>query len=247
MRKVLTFGITQEQQKIITDAVSDKYDVVDVTACFTDLIAIPAEAVVICPSKLSSDSIKTFNEVFGEDYDTWVVFTEKPNLNIEVMYTLECEPETMWNTIEALQGRYELPEQVKEAYNYKEDVLKEIKEIFEPDRDLSMRDKMARIYNCCTPYTYINKIVEHIPDLKLREKVPYRYELNHILLAVMLAHDLVERDNLFVNLYMDGVEIEDNKEAASPFISYDVKWICSLSDLIHDHYRKVLQKNNMDF
>lgn len=247
MRKVLTFGITQEQQQIIADAVSDKYDVVDVTECFTDLIAIPAEAVVICPSKLSSDSIKTFNEIFGEDYDTWVVFTEKPSLDIEVMYTLEREPEIMWDTIEALQGRYELPEQVKEAYNYKEDVLNEIKAIFEPDRDLSMWDKMALIYNCCTPYTYLNKIVDHIPDLKLREKVPYRYELNHILLAVMLAHGLVEKDYLFANLHMDGVEIEDNKESASPFSSYDVKWICSLSDLIQDHYRKALQKNNVDF
>ena len=79
MKKVLTFGITQEHQQTIADAVSDKYDVLDVTECFTDLMAIPAAAVVISPSKLNSDSIKTFNEMFGEDYDTLVVFTEKPN------------------------------------------------------------------------------------------------------------------------------------------------------------------------
>ncbi len=226
---------------MITDAVSDKYDVVDVTECFTDLIAIPAEAVVVCPSKLSSDSIKTFNEVFGKDYDTWVIFTEKPDLNIGVMYTLECEPEIMSDTIETLQGRYELPEQIKKAYNYKKGILNEIEKIFEPDRNLSMTDKVALIYKCCKPYIYLNRIVEHIPDLKLREKVPYRYELDHILLAVMLAHDLVEKDYLFANLHMDG-KIKDNKEASSPFISYDAKWICSLSDLIRDHYRKALQK-----
>ena len=237
MRKVLTFGITQKQQQIITAAVSNQYEVVDTTACFTDLIAIPAEAVILCPSKLSSDSIEIFHEIFGEEHDTRIIFTEEPMFHANIMYTLEHDPNTMRDTIKTLQDRYELPAQIREAVQYREDTLHKIQEIFEPDSALSMRDKVAQIYHCCTPYTYLNQIVTHIPHLKFREKVPYRYELNHILLAVMLAHGLVEKEHLLADF------CADDAESKTPFLSHDIQWICSLSALIRDHYGKVLQKN----
>jgi hypothetical protein len=72
--KVLMYGVTAEQENLVKERHDSEYDIVK-TECFTDIIAIPAEIVVVNPEKLSITELEQMNEVFQHDFFTLVLFT----------------------------------------------------------------------------------------------------------------------------------------------------------------------------
>lgn len=222
MRKVLTFGITQEQHDTIKEAFTDQYDVVDVTESFTDLLAVPADAIIIGPSAMNEKEALMFDEVFRHDMDTSIIFTRDDHIVSNYLYMIEDNPETMESTIRELQERFNLPDELKDAYEYRDEVLAGITAAKEVDEELSLRSQIAAIYNSCIPYEKLNQIMNHIPELKPKEKYPYRSEFNMVLDAFMLSQKII------------GPEDTDYSDENGEI---DRQWIQSLAESVKRHLR----------
>lgn len=82
------------------------------------------------------------------------------------------------------------------------------------------------MYNNCNIYEKLNEIIEYLPELKSKEKVPYRTELNSMLDAFMIAHGLMA---------IDGIDFVDESD-----IGYEREWITSLADSFYEHYENIV-------
>jgi hypothetical protein len=72
--KILMYGLTDEEESKVQNRHGKDYEIVK-TDCFTDIIAIPAEMVIVNPEKLSETELKQMNEVFQHDCFTLILFT----------------------------------------------------------------------------------------------------------------------------------------------------------------------------
>lgn len=72
--KILMYGLTDEQENLVKELHGATYDIVK-TVCFTDILAVPAEMVVVNPEKMSVMEQKQMNEVFQHDNFTLILFT----------------------------------------------------------------------------------------------------------------------------------------------------------------------------
>ena len=72
--KILMYGLTAGQENLVQKCHGAAYEIVK-TACFTDILAIPAEMVVVNPKKMSVTEQKQMNEVFQHDNFTLILFT----------------------------------------------------------------------------------------------------------------------------------------------------------------------------
>lgn len=74
--KILMYGLTAGQENLVQERHSAAYEIVK-TDCFTDILAIPAEMVVVNPEKMSVTEQKQMNEVFQHDNFTLILFTNE--------------------------------------------------------------------------------------------------------------------------------------------------------------------------
>lgn len=74
--KILTYGLTAGHEKLVQERHGAAYEIIK-TDCFTDILAIPAEMVVVNPEKMSVMEQKQMNEVFQHDNFTLILFTNE--------------------------------------------------------------------------------------------------------------------------------------------------------------------------
>jgi len=74
--KILMYGLTAKQENLVKERHGTAYEIVK-TDCFTDIIAIPVEMVVVNPEKMSLTEQKQMNEVFQHDNSTLILFTNE--------------------------------------------------------------------------------------------------------------------------------------------------------------------------
>ena len=74
--KILMYGLTAGQENLVQERHGAAYEIVK-TDCFTDILAIPAEMVVVNPKKMSVTEQKQMNEVFQHDNFTLILFTNE--------------------------------------------------------------------------------------------------------------------------------------------------------------------------
>ena len=84
--KILMYGLTAGQENLVQERHGAAYEIVK-TDCFTDILAIPAEMVVVNPKKMSVTEQKQMNEVFQHDNFTLILFTNE--FDKEVMPNLK--------------------------------------------------------------------------------------------------------------------------------------------------------------
>ncbi len=84
--KILMYGLTAKQENLVKERHGTVYEIVK-TDCFTDIIAIPAEMVVVNPEKMSVMEQKQMNGVFQHDNSTLILFTNE--FDKEVMPNLK--------------------------------------------------------------------------------------------------------------------------------------------------------------
>lgn len=224
---IITYGLTS-QQNMILNCEFPNNEIRDVTECFTDLIAVPAIAIVINPYKLSEYETSVFNELFKYDYDTCIIFTNKPIGINQVLYVREEDHIGLTDTVKAIKETLDLPRQYACAVKRLSNVITDIRNVLNGDDDLPMSSKIVNIDSGCFVYEVITLLLKHKKTLKLRERYPYRVELNSILMSMMLAHGYIRIEDL------------DESEDIS---FYDNEWIASLSENIRNHYRKTVNLN----
>ena len=74
--KILMYSLTAGQENLVQERHGAAYEIVK-TDCFTDILAIPAEMVVVNPKKMSVTEQKQMNEVFQHDNFTLILFTNE--------------------------------------------------------------------------------------------------------------------------------------------------------------------------
>ena len=224
---IMTYGLSETQMEILRREFPSEY-IKDVTDCFTDLIAIPAAAVVVNPDTLADDEKSAFNEVFEHDFNTCISVLGSWD-DMQFVHVAEDDYVNMEETISAIKDRYSIPDEFAKFNQKKENVIARINVAFENDPDASYLSQIGHINSTSIPYDNLTKIMEHIPELKAKEKVPYRIELNSILQAVMIAHGILS--------------IDDIDFVSEPDIGYEREWIASLADSISKHYENTVLKN----
>lgn len=74
--KILVYGLTAELENLVQERHGAAYEIVK-TDCFTDILAIPAEIVVVNPKKMSVTEQKQMDEVFQHENFTLILFTNE--------------------------------------------------------------------------------------------------------------------------------------------------------------------------
>lgn len=224
---IMTYGLSETQMEILSREFPSEY-IKDVTDCFADLIAIPAAAVVVNPDALADNEKSAFNEVFEHDFDTCISVLGSWE-DMQFLHVAEDDYVNMKETIGAIKDRYSIPDEFAKVSQKKDDVVARINAVFENDPEASFLSQIGHIKSTSIPYDNLTKIVEHLTELKTKEKVPYRIELNSILQAVMIAHGILS--------------IDDINFVSEPDIGYEREWIASLADSISKHYENTVMKN----
>ena len=101
---IMTYGLSETQMEILRREFPSEY-IKDVTDCFTDLIAIPAAAVVVNPDTLADDEKSAFNEVFEHDFNTCISVLGSWD-DMQFVHVAEDDYVNMEETISAIKDRF---------------------------------------------------------------------------------------------------------------------------------------------
>lgn len=247
LSKIIIYGLAEDQQNIIKNRYSKKYNVF-ATECFSDVLAIPALLIYIDPKKISVSEMKQLDEVFVEDKDTIIIFTDDldpkfyevlghdiaetfDHFNFYVAKDLETVTSVklipMYGTV--VSKMIYTIEQFHKAVSDTQELLKDIEQTVMPDDDVSLTDKYNVLCNWMRPYKDFHEIVKFNHGLSLGgKKVPFRYEIIDVLLAIKLAYGLIS---------IDDPELEPSESA----VGVDRDWVISLAEQLKE------RKNNSKF
>ena len=226
---IMTYGLTEQQNAILAEKFSSK-QVNDAADCFTDLLAVPAAAVVVNSDAMNADQKSEFIEAFRYDYDTCIaVLGDWDEMDMRFFHVREKNSEGLSDTINCIRERLLLPSRYEEAKAHTDQTISEIETVLKSDPEGSYRDQIIHMNSYSNLYDALTEIIVHISELKSLEKVPYKIELNAILQAVMVAHGLKQIDDMnTINMAEDWI---------------DMKWIADIAERIKDHYNKIVSKN----
>ena len=250
---IMAYGLSNEEFETL---MNEFENVEDVTDNFNDLITRPAAGVIVDWDKLNDEEKKTFIDAFKENnrelnteicilgiYDDENVLPGKINIwhsysqDIPMLHVLEFGPNSLDNTIYMIKKRLSVPKRFDEAKKRIENTVEDIKKVIEePAKGHCFEDQISLINNGCKPYEFLTKIMNHFPELKTGEKVPYRIEVNSVFTATLIAFGLLRIEDVnFDSLSLSGGD--DDKESAKDYINY-------LTNTIKNHYEGNLRKNH---
>ena len=93
--KILVYKVEPDEFAGITYIYGKRYEVIDESSCFTDILAIPAKVIFLNPDALTEEEYSQLNEVFQWDPDTHLVFTANPKNESPIkIYYFRCEYKT---------------------------------------------------------------------------------------------------------------------------------------------------------
>ena len=230
---IMTYGLSADQNSILKDALTECV-ISNVDDAFTDILAVPAVAVIINMEKISLRDIRSIEAVFRHDFDTVVSCVGTSNIvfddELAFLHIKEDQPERMETTIVAIKERMQLPDQLEAAKKRMHVVIERITKNINCDPDASLRTQIAHIDNTCAAYERISTILENKEELKLRARYPYRVSMDSVIFAMMIAHDLMEESVL-----------EDEELPIAP----EKEWIVSLAKDIREHFYKDVKLNRV--
>lgn len=229
--KILIYKISREERDIITSYYSKEYNVIDASSCFTDILAIPALAIFIDSTKLSSDEWTMMNEVFSYDSDTQIIFTNRPEnpLVSEFPYFVEDDIAHSDGEKMGVDEYWELAAGYESALQSKNKLLNDIDAFLTPDDDMSIGDKTLFLVNRCTYFRHWYDLMKHRDVIASRERVAYRMELLNAVLAMKLAYGLIDASDV---VPFDTDEDEDSE------------WILALAETLKQRRTQYLRHGN---
>lgn len=240
-KHILTYGLNQKQNEIL-EKIFGTENVLDVTGDIVTLCTCPAAAIVIKTDSLNIRDIDTLNHTFGNEFNTAIIFVQTESANADhahsagksyscdkslidsrdfnFIYYIESDIVNMTETIREIKKRYAIPVEYKKAVTRMERSMEDIKGIFLPESK-EFAAGINYIHKAADTYDKLTKLMAHIPELKIRERVQYRYMINSILLAAMQASGILQED------------IEYNNDNT---IGYHRQFIAELTECIEKYY-----------
>lgn len=240
LSKIIVYGLTEDQQETIKSRYGKKYDVF-ATECFSDVLAIPALLIYIDPLKISVSEMKQMDEVFVDDKDTIIIFTDDLDpkfyevLGHDIVETFDHMKFYIAKDLETVISVQLIPmhgtsvskmiygiEQFSKAISDIQELLKDIEQTVMPDDDVSLTDRYNVLCNWMRPYRDFHEIVKFNRGLSLGgKKVPFRYEVIDVLLAIKLAYGLIS---------IDDPELEPSEAQ----VCVDREWVVSLAEQLKE-------------
>lgn len=212
---ILLFGLKNAEIGAIEHYFGQKYTVLDVSACFTDVLAIPAKIIILNPAKLTHRDYLQMNEIFTWDDETHIIFTEKPCFPMDVSKVLF--PYYVEDNLEHLSENnpLEVEEILKLEEGYDDAVenmgtlLEKIEHSIRRDfEEMSLASKTVSIRQGCLAYQYFLDIVLFRNAMPLKLRTRYRHEMLNMLLAFKLACGLISDEDLIpYDLYMHEQDV----------------------------------------
>ena len=228
MMVILTYKIGEKTVARLRNRFKGKVEVLNVSNSFTDLLAIPCSAVVIDPEALSYKEISCFNEVFGNDFDTCVICIKTPARHFKCIYTIENDLSDFTNLKSVIGQRMNLENDHREALLKLDLLLSKIKHQCIVDSERSLSVQTTNICNNILLYEKLYMLIERLYSLDIREKVPYRAELNYFLIAIMNAYGIFPETKI-------GQLTEDR--------FFDQDWFIEITELFKENFNRALLKN----
>lgn len=228
--KLLLFGLNEIQEKAIQAKFGERADI-EIAEVYTDLIAIPAAAVVVNPSGMSEKEMAAFNEVFEHDFDTSIIMVETVMPEMNFLYVKENTPKTLADAIDEIDERLSLPDTLKDAKAHLITELENISNIIEGDPEFGLRDKIHTIINNYLIYEKLNRLMLQNRNLYIRTRYPYRVVLNSVFDALLLSQELISEG-----------EVTDSEDGRF----YSDKWVISLASNIREKFEFTVKLNKSD-
>ncbi len=241
---ILMYGLIEKQKNMVTMKYGKNHEVTD-TDCFTDLLAIPAMLIYIGPEEVSISEMKQLDELFKHDADTIIVFTHPLKddvvkaLGINEFHDIlehfsyyvaeDLEHVSSYSGIPCGGGEF-VSGLVKNVKGYpgvlheKDNLLRAIEKSIMPNEDIGIADKAPFIREHEKTYRHLLDLVEFGDCGPVRRKVPFRYEVINLLLALKLAYGLIRPD--------------DSVLTKTGFIGSDNDWIISLAEQLKKRKEK---------
>lgn len=230
-QNILLFGLDELEKEAIQQYFGQRFTVLDVSECFTDILAIPARIIILNPAKISKKNYLQMNEVFAWDDETHIIFTDKPRFPTDVSevpfpYYVEDEIEHI-SEITPL-GVEEVLE-LEDGYEAAEDnmymLLTEIEHSIRRDfEEMTLVSKTVSILNGSLAYRSFLDIVLFRDEMPLKRRTRYRHEILNMLFAFKLTCGMISVEE--VAPFDSNMEEDDDKWNA------DVDYIISLSELL---------------
>lgn len=190
MEKILIYKVSDCYKEEVMNMFKDEYEVIDVSSCFEDLLAIPCLAVFTNPNNFTDSELNQFGIVF-KDTDIAITFEEKPAdpVKVEVSYFADGPLSVSY-------------EDVKEVENYqhkyfwmkdKMDILLDkIWSMSVEEDPVDFIDATVNIRNAEYYFGMAADLYKHREEVNPKEKTAFRMELQTILIAQLLAYGVME-------------------------------------------------------
>ncbi|MCH3951823.1 MAG: hypothetical protein LKE33_12955 [Acidaminococcus sp.] len=221
----VTYGLTEKQNAILTQCFGDSCVAADhLDALFSPDVVVP----VVNPDRLNETEQQALNKGF-ERLQPFTVVLLTSMEDVRFTYVLEKHPESMADTIAVIREVQALPERLNKASERAAKMETAIDDLVkEASKESYMIDQIIRTVNTCIPFELLTALMEHVPSLKRREKVPYRTELRSLLTAAKMAYGLNDAEDA---AFLDS-ELCDKP------------WVLTLSEMLRFHYQKTADKNH---
>ena len=229
--KILLYKLHETEHQIISSYFADEYDVIDESSCFTDILAIPAIAIFLDPTKLSSEEWKQMNDIYSHDMDTQIVFTKKPDdpLTIKFSYYIEDDILNLNGKKMGLNESLELIKGYDAALESKNQLLSDIDSFLTPEEDDSAIDKTVKLQNGCMYFQLWYDLLCHVDTVPRKERVAFRSEMLNTMYAMQLAYGLIDVSDVV------SFDVETSE---------DSEWIVSLAEMLKGRRKDYLTKGN---
>ena len=195
---IITYGLSKEQNLILNEAFPDCM-VSNVDSAFTDLLAVPAIAVVVDMGKMTINEIQSFIDVFHYDSNTYVscigYSNEVRQEELSFLHNKE-NYDDLRETIAYIAERLQLPIELEVARDRMQSVIEHDTNNIKCDSDVSLRSQIAHIENMCLAYERFSAILENRGGLNLRSRYPYTVNIDSVLFAMMIAHGMMNESDI---------------------------------------------------
>lgn len=231
--KILVYKVEPDEFAGITYIYGKRYEVIDESSCFTDILTIPAKVIFLNPDALTEEEYSQLNEVFQWDADTHLVFTAIPKNEspIKYLYCVEDDLADLTGRTRMVDELLQIEDEYTSAVQLKIQMLSDIEDLFaQAEEESSTISKTVGIQNLCLLYRHFTDIIQYMKNgVEHRERVAFRYEIINILLSMKLAYGLIDVADV------------------TPFdyeTSEDSNWIISLAEIIKSHREEYLTHGN---
>lgn len=192
-KKIICYKLSESDLSGVTNAYKGKYNIIDASDCFEDVLAIPSVIVFINPNELTEAQFSMLYECFKYDNISSLVFSQDPNKCWDFSFFIDEDLNHARISWENGYDKDALEDKWLDVLTEKEQFLLAIRKLIStPDNLKYTIDKIVTTENNSHLYSYINRMICHLNALPSKNKVQFRQDVTSELNAIMTKYNIGE-------------------------------------------------------